>query len=87
MKVNTKQRKKATKGFEQIYGKDELANRMFHILTTGKQGIDALVQEHGITMAQAIMDREREELSGPEYLPRQKGVYTWAYQPLVYLSR
>jgi hypothetical protein len=38
MKVNTKQRKKATKGFEQIYGKDELANRMFHILTTGNHG-------------------------------------------------
>jgi DNA-binding transcriptional ArsR family regulator len=81
MKVNTKQRKYATKGFEQIYGKDELANRMFHILTTGKQGIDALVQELGIMMAQAIMDMEREELSGPDYLPRQKGVYKWAYQP------
>ena len=81
MKVNTKQRKKATQGFKHIYGKDELANRMFHILTTGKQGIDALVQELGIMMAQAIMDMEREELSGPEYFPRQSGVYKWAYQP------
>ncbi|OPY85085.1 MAG: hypothetical protein A4E65_00192 [Syntrophorhabdus sp. PtaU1.Bin153] len=82
MKVNTKQRKKATHGFQEIYGKDELANRMFHILTTtGKQGIDALVQELGIMVAQAIMDMEREERSGPDYLPRQRGVYKWAYQP------
>jgi hypothetical protein len=65
MKVNTKQRKKATKGLEQIYGKDELANRMFHILTTGNQGIDAFVQELGIMMAQATMDMEREEPSHP----------------------
>lgn len=81
MKVNTKQRKKATQGFEHIYGKDELANRMFHILSAGKQGIDALVQDLGIMMAQAIMDMEREERSGPEYFPRQRGVYKWAYQP------
>ena len=81
MKVNTKQRKKATQGFEHIYGKDELANRMFHILTTGKQGIDALVQELGIMMAQAIMDMEPEELSVPEYFLRQRGAYEWAYQP------
>jgi len=81
MKVNTKQRKKATHGFQEIYGKGELANRMFHILTTGKQGIDSLVQELGIMMAQAIMDMEREERSGPDYLPRKKGVYKWAYQP------
>ncbi|OQB74969.1 MAG: Integrase core domain protein [Deltaproteobacteria bacterium ADurb.Bin135] len=81
MKVNTKQRKKATQGFEHIYGKDELTNRMFHILSKGKQGIDALVQEPGIMMAQAIMDMEHEERSGPEYFPRQRGVYKWAYQP------
>lgn len=81
MKVNTKQRKKATKGFTEIYGKDELAERMFRILTTGKQGIDALVKELGIMMAQAIMDMEREERSGPDYRPRQKEVYKWAYQP------
>ncbi|WP_028893218.1 IS256 family transposase [Syntrophorhabdus aromaticivorans] len=80
MKVNTKQRKKANKGFERIYGKDEMAERMFHILRTGKQGIDTLVKELGIMMAEAIMDMEREELSGPEYLPRQEGVYKWAYQ-------
>jgi putative transposase len=80
MKVNTKQRKKANKGFERIYGKDEMAERMFHILRTGKQGIDTFVKELGIMMAEAIMDMEREELSGPGYLPRQEGVYKWAYQ-------
>ena len=58
-----------------------------YILTTGKQGIDALVQELGIRMAQPIMDMEPEELSVPEYFPRQRGVYRWAYQPgSVYLG-
>lgn len=40
MKVNTKERKKARRGFEQIYEKEELANKMFHILQAGKQGME-----------------------------------------------
>jgi transposase-like protein len=32
-------------------------------------------------MAEALMDMEREERSGPEYVPRHAGVYKWAYQP------
>lgn len=70
----------AIKGFEQIYDKDELAKRMFHILTTGKQEIDAQVRGLGVMMAQVIMTMEREELSEPGYFPRQRGVYKWAYR-------
>ena len=43
MKVNTKQRKKARKGFEQVFGKEELLNRMFRIIQTGKQGLDVFI--------------------------------------------
>ena len=32
MKVDTKKRKKARQGFEQVYGAQELAARMFHVL-------------------------------------------------------
>ncbi|MBP8625497.1 MAG: hypothetical protein KBI10_02215 [Syntrophorhabdales bacterium] len=81
MKVNTKQRKKARKGFEQVFGKEELLNRMFRIIQTGKQGLDAFIHELGVILIEAIMDMEREELSGPEYRPSSPGVYKWAYQP------
>jgi hypothetical protein len=47
MKVNTKQRKKARKGFEQVFGKEELVNRMSHIIQTGKQGLDIFIGELG----------------------------------------
>jgi len=80
MKVNTKKRKKARRGFEQIYGKEELVNKMFHILQAGKQGMDTLVLELGSMLAEAIMDMEREERSGPEYHPFHPEMYKWAYQ-------
>ncbi len=50
MKVNTKRRKKARKGFRQIYGKEELVNKMFHIFQLGKQGLDAIILEMGLRM-------------------------------------
>ncbi len=80
MKVNTKQRKKARRGFEEAFGKKELANKMFHIIQTGKQGMDAFIHQLGVMLAEAIMDMEREEISGPEYHPISD-IYKWAYQP------
>jgi putative transposase len=81
MKVNTKERKKARKGFQQVLGRGELADRMFHILRTGKQGLDSFLRELGSMLAETIMDMEREERSGPEYMPLYPGIYKWAYQP------
>ena len=80
MKLNTKQRKKARRGFEQAYGKEEMIHRMFHIIQTGKQGLDIFIRELGAMLAEAIMDMEREERSGPEYKPLLTDVYKWAYQ-------
>lgn len=80
MKTNTKRRKKARKGFRQIYGENELANKMFHIIQTGKHGLDAVILELGKMVAEAIMDIEREETSGPDYHPLHSDTYKWAYQ-------
>jgi len=80
MKVNTKRRKKARRGFEYIYGEEELVNKMFHILETGKQGMDAFILELGTMLAEAVMDMEREERSGPDYYPLHPEMYKWAYQ-------
>jgi len=81
MKVDTRQRKKARKGFAQVYGDEELAARMVHVLQTGKKGLDSLVMDLGRMLAETIMDMEREERSGPEGKPLHPGVYKWAYQP------
>jgi len=80
MQLNTIQRKKARGGLEAAFGKEELVDRMYQIIKTGKQGLDGFVQELGTLLVQAIMDMEREERSGPQYQPLQAGLYKWAYQ-------
>ena len=80
MKVDTKQRKKARKGFAQVYGNEEFAARMVHVLQIGKKGLDSLVMGLGRMLAETIMDMEREERSGPEGKPLHAGIYKWAYQ-------
>jgi len=42
MKVNTKSKKNARRGFEQIFGKQALIVRMYQIVSQGKQGLDAI---------------------------------------------
>ncbi len=80
MKLNTIQRKKARGGLEAAFGKEELVNRMYEIIKTGKRGLDDVTQELGTLLVEAIMDMEREERSGPQYQPLQAGLYKWAYQ-------
>ena len=80
MKLNTIQRRKARGGFEQALGKEDLVNRMYQIMKTGKQGLDGFVQNLGTLLVEAIMDMEREERSGPQYQPLKEGLYKWAYQ-------
>jgi transposase-like protein len=80
MQLSTIQRKKARGGLEAAFGKEELVNRMYQIIKTGKQGLDGFVQELGTLLVQAIMDMEREERSGPQYQPLEAGLYKWAYQ-------
>lgn len=80
MTVNTKRRKKGRRALEQIYERDGLVNKMFHVLQTGKEGIDAIILEMGIMVAEAIMYIEREEHSGTEYHLFSTGIYKWAYQ-------
>jgi len=80
MKVNTKQRKKATKEFEGIFGRQELVDRIYQIISKGKQGLDVFLLEIGGMIAEAIMYIEREEVSGPDYRPFHPEVRKWASQ-------
>ena len=80
MKVNTRKRRNARRVFEQMYGKQEMINRMYQIISQGKQGLDAFLLEIGRTMAETIMYIEREELSGPEYHPISSKIQKGASQ-------
>lgn len=80
MRVNTRKRKKARRDFEQMYGKQEMIDRMYQIISQGKQGLDAFLLEVGRMMAETIMYIEREEISGPEYHPLSSEIKKWASQ-------
>ena len=80
MRVNTRKRRNARRLFEQMYGRQELIDRMYWIISQGKQGLDAFVLEVGRMMAETIMYIEREEVSGPEYRPLSSEIKKWASQ-------
>ena len=80
MKDTTKKRKKAMRGMQEAYGRQELNDRLYQILTQGKQGFDVFMKELGRMMAETIMYIEREELSGPDYQPFSPDIRKWASQ-------
>jgi len=80
MKVNTRKRRNARRVFEELYGRQELIDRMYQIISQGKQGLDAFLLELGKMIAEAIMYIEREEVSGAEYQPISSEIKKWASQ-------
>ena len=80
MEVNTKNRKNARRGFEQIFGRQALIERMYQIVSQGKQGLDVFLLELGRMMAETIMYIDREEVAGPDYHPKDCAIQKWASQ-------
>ena len=80
MKVETKQRKKATSGFRELTGKEQTLNLLAKVICDGKKGLDSLMLEMGRTLAECIMLIEREEIAGPDYCPRDPQIQKWAYE-------
>ena len=80
MKTNTKKIKESRKVFEQLYGREELTDRMYRIISQGKKGLDAFLLELGRMMAETVMHMDREEVSGPEYQPKDPAIHKWASQ-------
>jgi len=81
MKLKTKKRKKATRVFGELYERQELLDRVYQIISQGKQGLDAFLIEIGRMMAETVMYIEREEISGPDYRPLSSEIQKWASQP------
>lgn len=80
MKKNTRARKKSSKVFQQLYGRQEMIDRMYRIISEGKQGLDAFILELGRSMAEAVMYMERENIAGPDYHPKDSQIQKWASQ-------
>jgi transposase-like protein len=80
MKVDTRKRKKSSTVFQQLYGRQEMIDRMYRIISEGKQGLDAFILELGRSMAEAVMYMERENIAGPDYHPKDSSIQKWASQ-------
>src|SRR3990167_6100914 len=81
MREDTILRKKASRWFEELRGRDWVVGRVGEIISGGKRGLDCLVLELGRMVAEAIMYMEREEVAGPDYRPHRSEVLKWASQP------
>lgn len=80
MKDTTKRRKKANRSIQEIFGRQEINNRLYQIYSQGKKGFDVLMKEMGKMMAETIMYVEREEIAGPDYYPISPDKKKWASQ-------
>jgi len=76
MKVNTKTRKKARTEFEQLLSRQALVDRMYQIVTQGKQGLDAFLLELG-RMAETVIYIYWEEIAVPDYYPKDRTIQKW----------
>ena len=78
MKVNTRKRKESRKVFEQLYGREELTDRMYRIIFhRGRRDWMLYLLKFGRMMAETVMYMEREEVSGPEYQPKDPAIHKW----------
>lgn len=87
MKEETKQRKNAMPALKQWSQQTQVGQQLYEIVQTGSQALNELSLQLGREIAEFILYSEREELAGPDYQPRQEGLYKWASQPgSVYLA-
>ena len=87
MRVKTKARKNAIKGFRQLTTEQQLTQRIYEVVTEGKKAMDGMMLEMGRLMVESILYLEREEVAGPDYHPLDGEVKKWASEPgSVYLG-
>jgi putative transposase len=79
MKSISKRRRKAKYVFEEIFGTDEMQERFAEVLASGKQALDHCMMEVGKSVAQAMMQWDRESISGSDYAPIP-GYHKWGWQ-------
>lgn len=80
MKVETKNRKKAMRGFRQMTGTEFAHQSLYRIMVEGKRALDEVFLQMGKLLAESVLLIEREELSGPDYYPTNARLQKWAHE-------
>jgi transposase-like protein len=80
MKKNTKQRKNAINNLKASQEQQWWATKVAEVMLSGKRALDSALLEIGRMVAEAIMYMEREEIAGPDYLPKSPDIHKWASQ-------
>jgi len=87
MKRIAKRGRKAKQVFEEICGEEWMQEEFGEVMRTGKKALDRCVMEVGRMVAEAIMQWDREEVSGQDYEPAA-GYQKWGWQKgSIYLGR
>ena len=80
MRQDTRQRKRALTGLRAISGQDRMLGTLVHVISSGKQALDAVMLEMGRMVAESVMLIEREEVAGPDYYPTDPDLQKWAHE-------
>lgn len=72
--------KKSYRSITEIMTQQKMLQSYQQILADGKRGLDIVMNEIGKRFVESIFYLERELISGPEYSPKEKGLYKWAKQ-------
>lgn len=80
MKKSTRQRKQAASFIPQAVGQDIFVDKMIQVMSEGKKAFDSFSLEIGRMLAEAIMYMDREQVAGPDYLPRDSNIRKWGSQ-------
>ena len=80
MKIETKTRKNAIKGFRQLTTEQQTTQKIHEVILEGKKAMDGVMLELGRVMVESILYLEREEIEGPDYHPLDPEVKKWASQ-------
>lgn len=70
----TSKGKQAAKAFEGVMGEDRMTELYEDVFRRGKAALDSVFNEVGQLLVESIMYMEREELSGPDYQPRDSRI-------------
>jgi putative transposase len=77
MQESTMSRKRAAK----VLGTDHGAWLVSRVIAEGRNAIGELTRKMGRMVVESVMLMEREEIAGPDYHPKVRGVNKWSSQP------
>ena len=81
MRRITKSRKEAKKLFEKVSGEEWLMKELEEVMTEGKRALDGCVMEVGRMFVEVMMQAQRVQIAGADYLPSEVEVKKWGWQP------